>query len=74
MVSVITYDSLWETVKRKGISIYTLIKEYSFSRGHWTSLKHNRNISTVTLNDLCNILDCEVQAILRIFTTKSKQV
>ena len=65
VVSVITYDPLWETMKRKGVSTYTLIKDYSFSRGTLDSLKHNRNISTATLNDLCNILSCEVQDVLR---------
>lgn len=62
---MITYDPLWETMRRKGISTYSLIKDYAFSRGTLDSLKHNRNISTATLNDLCNILSCEVQDILR---------
>ena len=43
---------------------YTLIKDYSFSRGTLDSLKHNRNISTATLNDLCNILSCRVEDVL----------
>ncbi|MEQ2924340.1 helix-turn-helix domain-containing protein [Ruthenibacterium lactatiformans] len=29
------------------------------------SLKQNRNISTATLNDLCNILSCRVEDVLR---------
>ena len=62
---MITYDPLWETMRRQGISTYSLIKDYAFSRGTLDSLKHNRNISTATLNDLCNILSCEVQDILR---------
>ena len=61
---MITYDPLWRTMKRKGISTYTLIKDYSFSRGTLDSLKHNRNISTVTLNDLCNILSCRVEEVI----------
>lgn len=65
VVSVIVYDPLWETMKRKGVSTYALIKDYSFSRGTLDSLKHNRNISTATLDDLCNILSCEVQDILK---------
>lgn len=68
---MITYDPLWETMKRKGISTYALIKDYSFSRGTLDSLKQNKNISTATLNDLCNILDCEVQDVLR-FTPDKK--
>lgn len=64
VVSMITYDPLWETMKRKGISTYALIKNYSFSRGTLDSLKHNRNISTATLDDLCGILNCKVEDVL----------
>ncbi len=62
---MIVYDPLWETMKKRGISTYRLIKEYSFSKGTLDALKHNRNISTATLNDLCNILSCDVEAIIR---------
>ena len=51
-------------MRRKGVSTYALIKNYSFSRGTLDSLKQNRNISTATLNDLCEILDCRVEDIL----------
>ena len=51
-------------MKRKGITTYTLIKQFSFSRGTLDTLKHDRNISTATLNDLCRILDCRVEDIL----------
>ena len=61
---MITYDPLWKTLKEKGISTYALIKNYSFSRGTLDSLKQNRNISTATLNDLCNILSCRVEDVL----------
>ena len=61
---MISYDPLWETMKRKSMTTYKLIKTYSFSRGTLDSLKHNRNISTVTINDLCNILGCRVEDVL----------
>jgi len=51
-------------MKRKGITTYTLLKQYSFSRGTLDSLKQGRNISTATLNDLCNMLDCRVEDVL----------
>lgn len=51
-------------MKRKCVTTYRLIKEYSFSRGTLDSLKQNRNISTVTLNDLCRILSCRVEEVL----------
>lgn len=61
---MIVYDPLWSTMKRKGITTYALIQKYSFSRGTLDSLKQNRNISTATLNDLCNILSCRVEDVL----------
>ena len=62
---MISYAPLWETMKRKGVSTYTLIKHYNFSKGTLDSLKHNRNISTATLNDICRILSCRVEEVLR---------
>lgn len=62
---MISYEPLWETMKRKGITTYRLIKEFSFSRGTLDSLKQNRNISTATLNDLCTILSCEVEDVIK---------
>lgn len=61
---MISYAPLWETMKRKGVTTYRLLKEYSFSRGTLDSLKQNRNISTVTLDDLCRILSCRVEEVL----------
>lgn len=63
--AVISYAPLWETMKKKGITTYALIKNYSFSRGTLDSLKQNRNISTATLNDLCRILSCNVEDVLK---------
>lgn len=61
---MISYDPLWETMRRKHITTYTLIKEYNFSRGTLDSLKQNRNISTATLDDICEMLDCRVEDVL----------
>ncbi len=62
---MISYEPLWETMKRKGVTTYTLIKQYGFSKGTLDSLKQGRNISTATLDDLCDILDCDVGEVLR---------
>lgn len=65
VISIISYEPLWETMKRKGVTTYTLIKKYSFSKGTLDSLKQGRNVSTSTLNDLCNILHCSEEEVLR---------
>ena len=64
-VAMISYAPMWKTMKEKGITTYSLIKYYEFSRGTLDSLKQNRNISTATLNDICNILSCRVEDVLQ---------
>ncbi len=55
---VIVFDRLWATMKRRGISQYKLIQDYQFSSGQLDRLRKNANVSTYTLNQLCQILDC----------------
>lgn len=61
---MISYAPFYKTLKEKNISTYKLINTYGMSRSLLDRLKHNKPISTVTLNDLCNILDCKVEDIL----------
>ena len=61
---MISYEPFYNTLKKKGKTTYKLIKEYNISRSLLDRLKHNKPISTVTLNDLCEILDCNVNDIL----------
>ena len=62
---MISYAPLYETMKRKNISTYKLINSYGVSRSLIDRLKHDKPISTVTLNDLCRFLDCRVEDILQ---------
>ena len=64
MNDVISYAPLYKTMKEKGITTYKLINEFGVSRSLLDRLKHNKPISTVTLNDLCTFLDCRVEDIL----------
>ncbi len=61
---MISYEPLYRTMKEKGITTYHLIQKYGVSRSLLDRLKHNKPISTVTLNDLCTYLDCRVEDIL----------
>ena len=61
---MISYDPLYKTMKEKNVSTYKLINEYGVSRSLLDRLKHNKPISTVTLNDLCRFLDCRVEDVL----------
>ena len=60
---MIKYDRLWETMKKKGVSQYKLIKLYGISNGQLDRLRKNENVSTFTLNQLCRILDCSLNEI-----------
>lgn len=68
---MISYEPFYETLKKRNISTYKLINQYGISRSLLDRLKHNKPISTVTLNDLCNILHCKVEDVI-LFTEDRK--
>ena len=61
---MITFAPLWKTLEEKGITQYELIFKYHMSRGTLDNLKHNRSITLTTLNDLCNMLNCDITDII----------
>lgn len=61
---MISYEPFYKTIKEKGMSTYKLINTYNVSRSLIDRLKHNKPITTVTINDLCILLDCKVENIL----------
>ena len=61
---MISYEPFYETLRKRNISTYKLINTFGVSRSLLDRLKHNKPISTVTINDLCVILDCRVEDIL----------
>ena len=61
---MITYTPFYQTLKAKGMTTYTLITQYNLSRSLIDRLRHNKPLTTVTINDLCRILDCKVEDIL----------
>ncbi len=60
---MIVFDRLWETMKKKGITQYSLIKDYKISTGQLDRLRKNENISSYTMNQLCKILRCKLEDI-----------
>lgn len=60
---MILFSPLWETMKEKNISQYSLIKDFGFSSGQLDRLRKNENVNTYTLNRLCEILDCNIEDI-----------
>ena len=61
---MISYENLWNVMKEKGVSQYTLIKKYGISPEQITRLKRNESVSTHTIEMFCKILDCNVGDIM----------
>ena len=65
LITMISYDNLWNIMKERGISQYALIKQYHISPGQITRLKRNESVSTHTIDIFCRILNCEVSDIMK---------
>ena len=60
---MIVYERLFQTMKKKGVSQYKLIKEHGISTGQLDRLRKNECVSTHTLDMLCHILECRLEEI-----------
>jgi len=60
---LITYNRLWETMKKKGISTYYLRYKEKIGGGTMQRLQKGEIVSTSTLNMLCKILRCNLSDI-----------
>ncbi len=60
---MITYERLWKTMEKRGITQYTLYERYNIPRSLLHRLRNNMNIETNTLDRLCTILKCNVEDI-----------
>jgi len=57
LIAIISYEPLWETMKQKGITQYHLLKS-GIDNKTLDSLKKSKNITLLTVEKLCEILDC----------------
>lgn len=70
---MIDYSPFWETLKKSNESTYTLINTYHISSSTIDKLRKNKPLNTTTLNDLCRILDCDIQNICRYIPRETDQ-
>lgn len=61
---MISYENLWQTMKEKGVTQYSLIKKYNISPAQITRLKRNESVSTHTIDMFCKILDCNIEDVM----------
>ena len=62
---MITFDGLWETMEKKGVTKYWLREKCGIDRKTIRRLIANENIETKTLNKICAALDCALEDIAR---------
>ena len=61
---MIDYSPLWETMKERGVTQYRLLQRGIDNRT-LDALKKNKNITLLTLEKLCAILECTPDDIVR---------
>ncbi len=61
---MISYVPLWETMKKRSATTYTLQVKGGISSSTIRRLKAGDSVSTNTLDALCRILECELQDIV----------
>jgi len=61
--AIITFDKLWITMEKKGVTTYTLREKCGIDSKTIRRLKANENIETKTLSKLCSVLDCRLEDI-----------
>ena len=62
---MISYEPLWETMKERGVTTYTLIYKKGTSAYTVTNLRRNKSITMNTLEKLCEILNCTPNDIVK---------
>lgn len=61
---MISYARLWRTMRERGVTQYTLIKQHRVSPGQITRMKRNESVSTHTIEMFCKILNCRVEDVM----------
>ena len=64
MLTIIDYSPLWQTMQKKNITQYQLLKS-GIDNKTLDSLKKNKNITLLTVEKLCKILDCQPNDIVQ---------
>ena len=62
---MIDYSPFWETLKDRGLSWNRLVQEHDVNPSTLHRIKHNKTITTDTIDRLCDILNCDVSGVIR---------
>lgn len=71
---IIDYNPFWKILEQSSENWYTLTSKQNLSHSTLHRLKHNKDVSTKTLNDLCRIPHCDICDIVRYVPSNQDQV
>lgn len=71
---MIEYSPFWNTLKNSTESTYSLIHKHHVSSAIIDKLRKNKPMNTTTLNDLCRILNCQIQDICQYIPSDQDQI
>ncbi len=66
------YNKLWETMEKKGVTKYKLTMEHNISKSQLHRMGKNESVTMNTLDNLCNILDCEIEDVVTHYKNKKE--
>lgn len=61
---MISYQPFYDTLYKKNVTEYALIYKFGLPANTIHRMKHNKPITTTTLDTLCEILQCRIEDIL----------
>lgn len=70
---MINYQPFWNTLNSSSESTYTLINKHHISSSTIYKLRKNKPLNTTTINDLCRILQCQVNDIAQYVPSEDDQ-
>lgn len=70
---MIDYSPFGNTLEHSQENWYTLTNKYHMSHSTLHRLKHNMDVSTRTLNDLCRILNCNICDLVQYIPSENDQ-
>ena len=71
---MIDYSPFWETLEKSNENWYTLTSKHHMSHSTLHRLKHNKDISTKTLNGRCRIWKCKVEDVGKYVPSDNDQI
>lgn len=71
---MIEYKKFWITLDNSDETTYTLIHKHNISSSTINKLRHNKPLTTTTLNDLCRILKCNIYDICNYVPSENDQL